>query len=366
MPFHSGPSLDIDLMKFIDKVKVYVQAGNGGNGCLSFRRERFCPRGGPDGGNAGRGGNVILISDAQMTSLLDLSYHPRLIAENGQQGRGSNQSGRSGKDLIVRVPVGTLVIDAKTGKVLDDLNEEEKRFVAARGGRGGRGNAQFVTSSNQAPRRAEKGEEGERRWLGLELKLLADVGLIGRPNVGKSTLISKISSASPRIADYPFTTTSPGLGVVIVDEAGTFTVADTPGLIKNAHQGYGLGTDFLRHIERTGLLVHILDITRLPDHTPLEDYQMIMGELKAFSPMLGEKPQIIAINKVDLLESPGSLEAVERAFAERGIRAFAISALTGQGLGLLVSEMARQIEELRSTTSGRDSFEKQESQIQSP
>lgn len=360
MPLHSGPSLDIDLMKFVDHVKVYVQAGNGGSGCLSFRRERFRPKGGPDGGDAGRGGNVVLVSDVRMTSLLDLSYHSRLIAENGEQGRGNNQSGRSGKDLTVRVPLGTLLIEAETGKLLQDLDREEKRFVAARGGRGGRGNAQFATSTDRAPRRVEKGENGEHRWLRLELKLLADVGLIGRPNAGRSTLLSRISSANPRIADYPFTTTSPNLGVVMDEDYRSFTVVDTPGLGENAHQGCGLGTGFLRHIERTGLLVHVLDITRLPEHSPLEDYQMIVDELNVFNPRLAEKPQIVTINKVDLLESLRPLKAAEKAFSERGLRTFPISALTGQGLSLLVSEMARQLEQSRSTTQERGSFEKQE------
>jgi GTP-binding protein len=360
-------------MKFVDSVKVYAKAGNGGNGCLSFRRERFRPRGGPDGGDAGRGGDVIFVGDAQMTSLLDLSYHPQLIAENGQQGRRNNQSGRNGKDLTVRVPVGTQVIDPETGTVLEDLNEAEKRFVAVRGGTGGRGNAQFASSTNQTPRRAEQGQEGERRWLRLELKLLADVGLVGLPNAGKSTLISRISSASPRVADYPFTTTSPYLGVVEDEDSRNFVVADMPGLIENAHQGCGLGTRFLRHVERTGLLVHVLDATRLPDHSPIEDYQIIVAELKAFSPLLGEKPQIVAINKVDLLETLQPLEAVEREFAERGIRAFSISALRGEGLSPLVSEMSRQLEESRSTSHSADysrnrriSLEQQEPRTESP
>lgn len=352
-------------MKFIDIARVYLKGGDGGNGCVSLRRERFRPKGGPDGGDGGKGGDVIFASDAQMTSLLDLLYHHRLIAEDGQHGRGNNQFGRSGRDLIVRVPVGTLVIDQKTGNVFQDLNEEKKRFVAVRGGSGGRGNAQFATPTDRTPRRVEKGEKGEHRWLRLELKLLADVGLIGRPNAGKSTLISRISSARPRIADYPFTTTSPNLGVVRDEDFRSFIVADIPGLIENSHQGCGLGTGFLKHVERTDLLLHVLDITRLPDHSPLEDYQITVGELKAFNPLLVEKPQIVAINKVDLLDCLQPLEEIERAFAEKGIRTFPISALTGQGLSALISEMALHLEKLKSTTQGRGSFEKQESPTQS-
>jgi len=334
-------------MKFVDSVKVHLQGGKGGNGCLSFRRQRFRPKGGPDGGDGGRGGNVILVSDPQITSLMDLSHHPRLIAENGQHGRKNNQSGRSGKDLIVPVPLGTLVVDPKTGGVLQDLNEKEKRFVATRGGRGGRGNAQFATAVDRTPRRAEDGKRGEDRWLKLELKLLADVGLVGLPNAGKSTLISKISSARPQVADYPFTTTSPNLGVVRDDDSRSFVVVDMPGLIEGAHQGCGLGTRFLRHIERARLLVAVLDITRLPDHSPLEDHGIIVGELKAFSPLFQEKPQIVAINKVDLLDCLRPLEEIEKAFAERGIPTVSISALTGQGLRTLISKMARQLEQSR-------------------
>jgi len=350
-------------MKFVDSVKVYLQAGNGGKGCVSFRTGRFHPKGGPDGGDGGRGGNVTFVSNGQMTSLLDLSYHPRLIAENGEPGRGNNQSGRSGKDLIVRVPMGTLVIDGKTGDLLDDLDRDQSRSLAARGGRGGRGNAQFATPASRTPRRAETGGTGERRWLRLELKLLSDAALIGGPNVGKSTLISKVSSARPRIADYPFTTTSPALGVVRYDDLRSFTVVDTPGLIENAHRGHGLGVRFLKHIERTGLLVHVLDITRLPDHNPFEDYQLIMDELRAFNPQLVEKPQIVVINKVDLIESVRLLEEAERAFSGRGIRTFPISALTGKGLRPLIREMAGQLEKSKSTVKGRGFSEDADGQI---
>ncbi len=352
-------------MKFVDNGKAYVRAGDGGKGCVSFRRNPFQPKGGPDGGDGGRGGNVIFVSDAQTKSLLDLSYRPHLVAENGQEGRGNNQSGKNGSDLVVRVPIGTVVIDSRDSNVLQDLDEENKRFVAAKGGRGGRGNARFATPADRAPRRAEKGEKGEDRWLRFELKLVVDVGLIGRPNAGKSTLISKISSAKPRIADYPFTTTSPNLGVVQREDYTSFVVADLPGLIENAHQGCGLGTGFLRHVERTALLVHVLDISRLPDYSPLEDYRIIMRELTAFNPRLGEKPQIITINKVDLLESFRPLEKAEKAFAERGIRTFPISALKGYGLKSLMDEMTHQLEKSKSKNQERERFEKQQPPVQS-
>jgi GTP-binding protein len=336
-------------MKFIDKANAYARAGDGGNGCISFRKKRFQPKGGPDGGDGGQGGNVVFVSDPQLSSLTDLSHRPRLIAKNGQQGKANNQSGKSGGDLIVRVPVGTLLIDSKTGEILQDLDVEKKRFVAARGGRGGRGNARFATSTDRAPRRAEKGEQGEDRWLRFELKLVVDVGLIGRPNAGKSTLISKISSANPRIAAYPFTTTSPNLGVVTYDDFRSFTVADIPGLIENAHKGSGLGTKFLKHVERTKLLVHVLDITRFHEQNPVKDYGIIVEELKAFDPLLEKKPHIVAINKVDLLECLSPLNEAERGFAEKGILTFPISALTGQGLTTLINAIGQELEKLKPT-----------------
>ncbi len=335
-------------MKFVDHAKAYVCAGRGGNGCISFRRKRLQPKGGPDGGDGGRGGNVVFVSDKQMVSLLDLSHRSRINAEDGQQGKKNKQSGKDGQDLIVRVPVGTLVIDATTGDVFQDLNKENKRLLAVRGGRGGRGNAKFATPSDRSPRRAEGGEKGEERWLRFELKLRADVGLIGLPNAGKSTLISKISSAKPRIADYPFTTTSPNLGVVRYEDFKSFVVADLPSLIQNAHQGRGLGTGFLKHVERTVLLVHVLDVTRLPNRGLFQDYETIMRELEAFNTGLREKPQIVAINKIDRLESPNLLNETERRFADIGIRSFPVSALTEQGVSSLVDEMVRQLEKPKS------------------
>ena len=330
-------------MKFVDNVKVFLRGGDGGSGCLSFRRERFRPKGGPDGGDGGKGGDVIFISDAQVGSLIDLLYHSQLIAQKGQQGRRNKQSGRSGEDLVIRVPVGTLVIDPETGAVLDDLDTDQRKFVGTRGGRGGRGNAHFATAAVRVPRRFEKGKNAEERWLRLDLRLPADVGLVGPPNTGKSTLISRISSARPRIADYPFTTTSPNLGVVRGDDFTSFVVVDMPGLIKNAHRGAGLGAGFLKHIERATLLVHVLDITCFPDRTPLEEYETTLAELMAFDPRVGEKKQIAAINKIDLIESPDRLKEFEQAFVRRGIPTCSISAMSGQGINELTGQIGRHL-----------------------
>jgi len=345
-------------MKFIDNVKVFLRGGDGGDGCLSFRRERFRAKGGPDGGDGGQGGDVVLISDVQVESLIHLLYRPHLVAENGQQGRHNRQSGRSGKDLLVHVPVGTRLIDPETGHVLDDLDTDQKRFVAAKGGRGGRGNAQFATAVNRAPRRFEKGKVGEERWLQFDLRLGVAVGLVGPPNTGKSSLIARISSVKPRIADYPFTTTSPNLGVVRGKAFTSFVVADTPGLIENASRGAGLGTGFLKHVERAVLLVYVLDVSRLPNRTPIDDYETTVTELRAFDRVLGEKKQIAAINKVDLLESSDVLKQCERAFANRGISTFSISALTGQGISELVGEMSRHVNLKEPATPGRNVIER--------
>ncbi|MBW2056944.1 MAG: GTPase ObgE [Deltaproteobacteria bacterium] len=330
-------------MKWVDSIRVFVKGGSGGPGCLSFRKERFLPKGGPDGGDGGRGGSVFFVGDSGVASLLPLCYNPRFVAEDGHPGKANRQSGKSGNDLTVRVPVGTVLVDVDSGKVLKDLDREGECFVAAKGGRGGRGNARFTTPTDRAPRRVEKGGMGESRWIRLELKLPAEVGLIGRPNSGKSTILSRISSASPRIAEYPFTTTSPNVGVVTDDEYKSFTVVDTPGIAQDASQGRGLGIGFLRHIERTRLLVHVIDIAGLSEQGAVDDHQMIMAELKAFNPRLGEKPQIVAINKVDLIKDPQHLETLEAALGERGIPAFPVSGLTGQGLSRLVREMARRL-----------------------
>ena len=267
------------MVRFIDEAKIYVRSGRGGRGCVSFRREKFVPRGGPDGGDGGNGGDVILVAQRNVSSLLDHRYRQHYIAQNGEHGKGKNQHGKNAPPLIVPVPVGTVVKDFYTGEILGDMVEEGQTLVVARGGRGGRGNARFATSTNQAPRYAEPGEEGEERTLLLELKLLADVGIVGFPNAGKSTLISRISAARPKIADYPFTTIVPNLGVVRYNEGKTFVVADIPGLIKGAHEGAGLGIRFLKHIERTRLLIHLLDLSPLTGRNPIEDYHVLNEEL---------------------------------------------------------------------------------------
>ncbi len=323
-------------MKFVDRVRIRVKAGDGGNGCISFRRERYVPKGGPDGGDGGKGGDVILQADSQLSTLLDLSYPQQFCARKGAHGKGKNQTGKDGEDLILRVPVGTLVLDDETGEVLQDLLFEGQQFIAASGGRGGRGNARFATPTHRTPRHAEKGEKGEERWLRLELKLIADVGLIGFPNTGKSTLLSKISSAKPKIGDYPFTTLAPNLGVVEREEGRCFVVADIPGLIEGASRGAGLGLTFLRHVERTGVLVHLLDISGEPSQNPLNHFDVLNQELKAYHPSLGEKTQIVALNKIDLPSVRERLDEVRRMFEKRGHRLYAISGKTGEGVEELI------------------------------
>ncbi len=331
-------------MKFVDEVRIYVKAGDGGNGCVSFRRERFIPKGGPDGGDGGKGGSVILQADTRASTLLDLSYPQQFRAPRGVHGQGKDQAGRNGKDLVLRVPAGTLIRDDQTREQLADLTAEGQRFVAAEGGRGGRGNARFATPTLRAPRHAEKGEKGEDRWLRLELKLLADVGLVGYPNVGKSTLLSRISSARPKIADYPFTTLAPHLGVVIRGDHRPFVVADIPGLIQGASKGAGLGLTFLRHVERTKLLLHLLDLSEGPTRRPLEDFLAINEEMRAYRPSLQEKPQIIALNKIDLPHVRERSSQIEKQFEKRGHRIYLISAKTGEGVGELVEAVAGDLE----------------------
>jgi len=331
-------------MKFVDEVRIYVKAGDGGNGCVSFRRERFIPKGGPDGGDGGRGGSVILQADTQVSTLLDLSYPQQLRAPRGVHGKGKDQAGRNGEDLVLRVPVGTLIRDDQTGEQLADLTTDGQRFVAAEGGRGGRGNGRFATPTLRAPRHAETGEKGEERWLRLELKLLADVGLVGYPNVGKSTLLSRISSARPKIADYPFTTLAPNLGVVIRGDHRPFVVADIPGLIEGASKGAGLGLTFLRHVERTKLLLHLLDLSEGPTRRPLEDFLAINEEMRAYGLSLQEKPQIIALNKIDLPHVRERSSEIEKQFEKRGHRIYLISGKTGEGIEELVEAVAEALE----------------------
>ncbi|GBD39134.1 MAG: GTPase Obg [Deltaproteobacteria bacterium] len=337
------------MVRFIDEAKIYVRSGRGGRGCVSFRREKFVPRGGPDGGDGGNGGDVILVAQRNVSSLLDHRYRQHYIAQNGEHGKGKNQHGKNAPPLIVPVPVGTVVKDFYTGEILGDMVEEGQTLVVARGGRGGRGNARFATSTNQAPRYAEPGEEGEERTLLLELKLLADVGIVGFPNAGKSTLISRISAARPKIADYPFTTIVPNLGVVRYNEGKTFVVADIPGLIKGAHEGAGLGIRFLKHIERTRLLIHLLDLSPLTGRNPIEDYHVLNEELMRYNPsLLNEKLQIIVPNKIDITEARERLKEVQEYFESKNIEVFPISAATGEGIKELIREVGVRLEKLSS------------------
>ncbi len=319
-------------MKFIDEVRIKVKAGDGGRGCVSFRREKFVPRGGPNGGNGGNGGHVVVMADPQLNTLLDLSYQKHYRAARGEHGRGKDQHGKNGEDRIITVPVGTVIRDARTEEILMDLKNPDDRFVVATGGKGGKGNAFFASSTNRSPRRAQPGLLGEERDLHLELRLLADVGLVGFPNVGKSTLIAAISAARPKIADYPFTTLVPNLGVVSYGEAKSFVLADIPGLIEGAHAGEGLGDRFLKHVSRTSLLVHILDASNIREDEPVADYVAIYRELELFDPSLVQKPHIVVANKIDLLGERRRLKLLEEFCHRKQIPFLAISAVTGEGL----------------------------------
>lgn len=322
---------------FIDRTKIRVHGGHGGNGVTAFRREKFVPRGGPSGGDGGRGGDVWLVADSSLNTLLHLRYNPEHVAGRGMHGEGSNRSGREGEDAIVRVPVGTQIFDALTGELIRDLAEDGARLLVAGGGRGGFGNSHFATSTNRAPRYHQEGSEGDSRELQLELKLLADVGLVGFPNAGKSTLISTISAARPKIADYPFTTLEPHLGVVDVGDYHTFVVADIPGLIEGAHTGSGLGDRFLRHIERTKLLLHLVDVSSISGRDTVADYETINHELAAYNPELALREQIVVATKIDALDQPERLEALRSRARADGKLFFAISAATNQGLRELVN-----------------------------
>ncbi len=329
---------------FIDQIKVAVKAGKGGSGCVSFRREACVPKGGPDGGHGGDGGCVYMTSDRNVGSLVYFRFHPHIKAKNGAPGEGNNRTGKRGEDVRLTVPPGTMVKDAETGEVLFDFNAAGLTWTAAQGGRGGRGNASYATATHQTPREFTPGTAGEEKDFVLELKSIADVGLVGFPNVGKSTLISRISAAHPVIADYPFTTLSPNLGVVAVDEGRSFIVADIPGIIEGAHQGQGLGLKFLRHIERTRILVHMIDVSPYSGRDPNNDFKVIMKELEAFDPKLAGRPQILAANKVDMLvsdEDKKRLTALKRLAARKKIPFVALSTLTGEGLpGVLKAMLA--------------------------
>lgn len=333
-------------MQFLDRARIVVKGGDGGNGVTAFRREKFVPRGGPSGGDGGNGGSVFMEATAQLNTLLQFRFNPEYRAGRGAHGEGSNKHGRDGEDRIVLVPAGTLVTDAETAELVYDFSQPGERIVIAAGGRGGKGNARFATSTNRAPRHHEDGALGAVRTLQLELKLIADVGLVGFPNVGKSTLISRISAARPKIADYPFTTLQPNLGVVAYGEEGTFVVADIPGLIEGAHEGTGLGLEFLRHVERTKLLLHVIDVSST-GRDPVEDFQVITRELELYSAELMAKPQMVAASKMDALDEPDRVQKLIGFCKERELELFEISAVTGYGLDRLANALGATVEKMQ-------------------
>jgi GTPase len=333
----------------IDRARIYVKGGDGGNGILAFRREKFVPRGGPSGGDGGNGGSVILEATESLNTLLHLRYRPENRAERGRHGEGSNRHGQTAPDMVIPVPVGTIVRDELTDEILYDFTQAGERFVVAHGGRGGRGNAQFATPTNRAPRHHEPGRPGEERNLLLELKLIADVGLVGLPNAGKSTLISVISAARPKIADYPFTTLEPHLGVVDLGDYRTCVVADIPGLIEGAHEGAGLGDRFLRHIERTKLLVHVVDLSSLAKD-PIEAYRTIRHELAAYSSIVADKPEIVVANKIDAMDELERLTEFKSFCVKNGLEFYAISAATQTGIKELIYALRRKLDEMQSAT----------------
>lgn len=346
-------------MHFIDEVRLLVKAGDGGRGCVSFLREKYKPWGGPNGGDGGNGGSVIFRVDPQLNTLLDLAHRKHLRAERGEHGRGKDQHGKKGQDLIVRVPPGTLVYDEEAGLLLTDLQTATDEVIIAKGGMGGKGNAHFATPTNRAPRFAQPGLPGEERSLRLELRLLADVGLVGFPNSGKSTLIAAVSAARPRIADFPFTTLTPHLGVVRYGEESTFVMADVPGLVEGAHEGHGLGARFLRHLSRTSTLVHLLDISN-PERDPWTDYQIINHELASFDSALLTRPQMTVVTKLDLPATRARLPEVQAVFATQDVELLAISAVTGEGVQPLVHRIAQVLEHYKKETRASDVEQKNE------
>lgn len=325
---------------FIDEVRIRVKAGDGGNGCMAFRREKFVAKGGPSGGDGGHGGDIVMEADPHRNTLLHFRYNPEHKADRGRHGEGSNRTGHDAKDTILPVPIGTVVYDEATGEQLHDFTTPGERFIVAKGGRGGRGNQHFATPTHQAPTRHEPGRPGEEKNLRLELKLLADVGLVGFPNAGKSTLISVISAAKPKIADYPFTTLQPNLGVVGMPDGSAFVVADIPGLIEGAHEGAGLGIQFLRHVERTKVLVHLVDVSDFTGRDPVEDFKIILKELGSFSEALLAKPMIVAVSKIDACQDPDRITRVKRAAARRKMPFFKLSSVTGEGVKELLFAVA--------------------------
>jgi GTP-binding protein len=334
---------------FVDRVTIEVQGGRGGNGCVSFRREKYVPHGGPDGGDGGDGGDVIIVAKNGVNNLAALAHHRFWRADSGSHGSGSNKAGRGAKDLIIEVPPGTIIVDAKEGFILKDLARDGDQVIAARGGTGGKGNTFFKSSVNRAPREATPGGEGERRELQLELKVIADVGLIGKPNAGKSTLLSRLTRARPQIADYPFTTKHPNLGIVGHGGDRQFVMADIPGLIEGAHAGAGLGHEFLRHIERAGILVHLVEPSPIDGSDPLENYRVIRAELTQYDPRLGQRPEVPVVSKAEL---PGAEDVRAALVAETGRDVLLISAVTGQGLNQLVTRIGQLLDEASAVLSG--------------
>lgn len=341
--------------KFVDEARIEVRAGDGGRGAVSFRREKYVPRGGPDGGDGGRGGSIWLVARANRTTLADYRYHPRFQAERGRHGEGSRRTGRDGQDLSLAVPLGTVVFEDTTGEMLGDLRQEGEQLLVAQGGRGGRGNAHFATPTDQAPRRFEEGQGGAQRRLRLELRLIAEVGLVGFPNAGKSTFIRRVSAARPKVAAYPFTTLTPHLGVVDVGDGEGFVLADVPGLIPGAHRGAGLGHKFLRHLLRTGLLVYFIDVSEASERDPVQDLECLMEEVERFGRGLEKKPAVVAANKIDVLSDGSRLASLESAAKEFGLEVWAVSAATGEGTERLLVSLARRLQEkeIRNLVQGR-------------
>lgn len=330
---------------FIDRARIFVQSGKGGDGMSSFRHEKFVPKGGPNGGDGGQGGNVVLVADRNVNTLVDFRFRRLFKAKPGGKGEGSNKYGRNAEDLVITVPLGTIVKDEETGQVMADLSRDGQRAIVAKGGRGGRGNWHFRTSANRTPTFAERGEPGEERWLRLELKVLADVGLLGYPSVGKSSILRKVSAAQPEVAAYHFTTLNPILGVVNLPDHRSFVMADIPGLIDGASEGVGLGHDFLRHIERTKILIHVIDVSGIEGRDPIEDYEKINAELAKYSEKLSRKQQIVAANKIDLLGDSDNLERLMDYMAAHGVEVYPICAMTGEGMDKLLERVWTMLEE---------------------
>ncbi len=335
-------------MRFVDEAKIKVFSGGGGRGCVSFRREKFVSHGGPNGGHGGNGGSVYFVGDASLQSLLDFRYKRERKAKRGEHGMGKDCHGKNGEDLVIKLPLGTIVKNCETDEILVDLSEDGQRFLCLPGGRGGKGNAFFKTSTNQAPRHSQPGEPGEEMEVKLELKLLADVGIIGLPNAGKSTFISRISAAKPKVADYPFTTLVPNLGLVRYGDFSSFVVADIPGLVEGAHEGKGLGTRFLKHVERCSLFLHMIDLSPDTGREPAEDYEVVTRELDAFNPELAARTQVVVLNKIDITEAGEKAGELLKFFEDKGIKVFKISAVTGEGVDELVNYMGREVEKEKS------------------